>query len=192
MEEPLDIFLNILLFVPFGFGLAEKLLERERPTKLSFILTLFAGFLFSYTIEFLQIYIPSRDSGWEDVFTNSAGAMTGFFVFERWGRETVRFFSKCESLLAEWLTIRSAVVILSVYFVAWFVVSIRLQQRSLLTNWDPNSFLVIGNDAEAQYPWRGKVSRLQFWARALPPQLSHQLTHSETLESAQKGLNRRF
>src|SRR5277367_4800468 len=63
----LDAFLNVLLFVPFGFGLAERLRKSGKSFAATLALALAAGALFSYTIELLQYYIPKRDSGWEDV-----------------------------------------------------------------------------------------------------------------------------
>lgn len=184
----LDILLNVLLFVPFGFGLAEKLREGGKSWRQTFAASLLAGAVFSYTIELLQIYIPSRDSGWEDVFTNSVGAVTGFFLFERWGHLVVRRLSEFDSLLTRWLTIPRTAIIILIYFVAWFAISGHLQKRSLLSNWDPNSLLVVGNNAQAEYPWRGQLLRVQFWDRALPQQLSEELTSGSADADARNGL----
>ena len=74
-----DVFLNVLLFVPFGFALAAKLRERGNSRAFTLALALATGALFSYTIEFLQLYIPPRDSGWEDIFTNTSGSVAAFF-----------------------------------------------------------------------------------------------------------------
>src|SRR5690348_16730085 len=49
----MDIFLNILLFVPFGFGLSEKLREKGWSWKGAFFTTWIAGAFISYSIEFL-------------------------------------------------------------------------------------------------------------------------------------------
>jgi glycopeptide antibiotics resistance protein len=185
---PLNVFLNILLFVPFGFGLSETLHERGKSWKLTFILTLLAGALFSYIIEYMQFFIPSRDSGWEDVFTNSAGAVTGFILFKRWGRGAVCFLSDRDSRLTKWLTFQRAVMIIPIYFAAWLAISIPLQEQSLPSNWDPSSFLVVGNNMEAEYPWLGRVFRLQLWDRALPEQLGRDLTGGGKVEGPQDGL----
>ena len=69
----LNAFLNISLFVPFGFGLSQKLREKGKSRAAIPLLTMAAGAFLSYCIEFVQIYIPTRDSGWEDVFTNIMG-----------------------------------------------------------------------------------------------------------------------
>jgi len=49
----LDAFLNILLFVPYGFVVAEKLRERGRSKLATLGLTFAAGALLSYGVEFL-------------------------------------------------------------------------------------------------------------------------------------------
>src|ERR1700677_2861145 len=49
-----DAFLNVLLFIPFGFGLAEKLRERGKSFAFTLAISLLAGGLFSYSIELLQ------------------------------------------------------------------------------------------------------------------------------------------
>jgi glycopeptide antibiotics resistance protein len=66
----LDAFLNIALFVPYGFGFAEEVRERGGSRAVALGVALIAGALLSYTVELLQFYIPMRDSGWEDIITN--------------------------------------------------------------------------------------------------------------------------
>lgn len=188
VDSPLHIFLNILLFVPFGFGLSEKLREKGRSWRLTFALTLLAGALFSYSIEFLQIYIPSRDSEWEDVFTNSTGAVAGFLFFQRCGRQAVRALAQCEQLLNNWLTIPRTTAIVLLYFATWFTISVPLQKKSLPSNWDPSNLLVVGNNAQAEYPWRGQLFRVQFWNRALSEQLGRELTSGSSNEATRDGL----
>src|SRR6202042_3975520 len=85
-----DAFLNMLLFVPFGFGLAEKLRERGISPGLVLATALGCGAVFSYMVEFLQLYIPERDSGWEDVFTNGSGSLVGAILYFAIGAFIVR------------------------------------------------------------------------------------------------------
>jgi glycopeptide antibiotics resistance protein len=68
---------NVLLFIPFGFGLFEKFCERDKSWVATLGLCLIAGALLSYAIEFAQLYVPPRDSGWQDVLTNTAGSGIG-------------------------------------------------------------------------------------------------------------------
>src|ERR1700739_2536984 len=94
---PLVAFLNISLFVPFGFGLSLRLREKGKSGATILLLTMIAGALFSYCIEIIQIYIPTRDSGWEDVFTNATGAMVGYFLFELAGDSILKSASQIET-----------------------------------------------------------------------------------------------
>lgn len=93
--------LNVLLFVPFGFGLSGKLRERGMSQRATLFAVLAAGAIVSYDIEFAQIYVPPRDSGWLDVFTNSAGSVVGFLLFETLGLSALRLLSKGEDLLRQ-------------------------------------------------------------------------------------------
>jgi VanZ family protein len=71
-----DALFNIIGFVPFGFLLCAWLgntLLARRAVLYSFL----AGALFSFLIELIQGYIPQRDSGFNDVITNSLGALLG-------------------------------------------------------------------------------------------------------------------
>jgi hypothetical protein len=166
----LDAFLNVLLFVPFGFGLAESLRDRGKSWVATLGLTLAAGALLSYSIEFVQAYTPFRDSGWEDILTNSAGAVVGVLFFELCGRSVLRTLSAGERALATFLTLPRAAVVLFAYFAVWFAISIPLQKESQMTNWSPDALLVVGNAASGRLgsAWKGEILRLQIWDRALP------------------------
>ncbi|MGC1907016.1 MAG: VanZ family protein [Candidatus Acidiferrum sp.] len=71
-----DVVDNIIGFMPLGFVLGGYFaLSRSRGMAI-LVATLCGGFL-SFTIEFLQYYIPRRGSGWTDVITNSTGTLLG-------------------------------------------------------------------------------------------------------------------
>jgi VanZ family protein len=61
--------------------------------------TWITGIVLSYGIELAQIYIPTRDSGWEDVFTNSAGSFLGGCLFLLVGSQLFQFLSRWEAKL---------------------------------------------------------------------------------------------
>jgi glycopeptide antibiotics resistance protein len=116
----LNAFLNISLFVPFGFGLSQEFSEKGKSGATILLLTMVAGAFLSYCIEFVQIYIPPRDSGWEDVFTNAAGAMVGYFLFELVGKSILKSASEIENRFERFITLQRALWIVPLYFVAWF------------------------------------------------------------------------
>ena len=182
----LDDFLNVLLFVPFGFGLSEKLREKGKSQGATLVFIIAAGAIFSYVIEFTQLYIPMRDSGWEDVFTNTSGSVVGFLLFALLGKPLLKLASEIENRLGAFLTRRRALLILSLYFGIWFAVSVPLQKETQLTNWAPDSQLLIGNDAAGllDRAWKGEVFRLELWDRVLPSDLAQKITAGETVADA--------
>jgi glycopeptide antibiotics resistance protein len=72
---------NIVGFVPLGFCFYPFLwLRQGRGTML---LTIVAGTVVSLTIEILQAFLPTRDSGMTDVFTNTMGTWIGALLYRR-------------------------------------------------------------------------------------------------------------
>jgi glycopeptide antibiotics resistance protein len=190
----LDFFLNFLLFVPFGFGLAAESRKRTRNRAIGVLLALAGGCLVSYTIEFLQLYVPSRNSGWDDVFSNTLGSVGGSLLFEACGlslfalslkgQPATRFsgaemfqqLSRSEDAIERWMSHKHAALFLMIYFGAWLAVSIPLQRETRLSNWNEQCPLIIGNDSSGQRPWKGQISRVQIWGLALTPNDVEQLT----------------
>ena len=57
-----DFFLNVLLFVPFGVGVAAQARKRSVERRTAFFLALAAGAFVSYSVEFLQLYLAELGS----------------------------------------------------------------------------------------------------------------------------------
>jgi len=183
-----DFFLNVLLFIPFGFGLCAKLRKRGSSRWASLLLALAFGAGVSYVVELLQFYIPGRDSGWEDVISNSAGSVVGFLFFELCGGPILRELSKWEDSFDGWLSPRRIALLLVAYFAVCFGISVLLQNETRLSNWDPQCILFVGNDASGQNPWKGQILLLQIWDRALPGQEVRWITGRESAGDAGTGL----
>lgn len=179
-------FLNVLLFIPFGFGLAERLRERGKSRVAALFLCLLAGALLSYTIEFLQLYIPTRDSGWDDILTNSTGSVLGCLLFVWIGARLVRPLAGVETELRNSLTMARGILLISIYFAAWFGISASLQMQTRISGWNPQSLLVVGNDAIGRpaATWKGDVSQLDIWDHALPAGTARKITAGESPASA--------
>jgi glycopeptide antibiotics resistance protein len=171
-----DAFLNVLLFIPLGFGFAEKLRERTISRTASLFTIFAAGAILSYSIEITQIYIPMRDSGWEDVITNSAGSVVGFLLYELLGGPIIYSLSQLETVLRSWLTPRRTAILVATYFLVWFAISATFQMQTRLSNWEPDGLLVIGNEATGQSPWQGSVQKIQIADQSIPDVMAIDLT----------------
>ena len=185
-EGTLDIFLNILLFVPYGFGFAECLRERGKSRAAALGITFLAGALLSYSVEVLQFYIPIRDSGWGDVVFNSTGSVLGALVYEFGGAAILRVASRIESAFVTWLNWRWLIVVLILYVGVWLGASIPLQRQARIDDWAPNPMLLIGSSAaeEPDSAWNGKVFEVEFWNRALPDRVARAITTGRPEETS--------
>lgn len=180
----LDVFLNILLFVPYGFGLAETLRERGKSRAAALGITFLAGALFSYSVELLQFYIPMRDSGWGDVVTNSTGSVLGSLVYELAGAATLRVASRMESALVAWFNWRRLAVGVPLYVGVWLAIAIPLQREARITDLAPNPMLLIGGSTVKNpfFAWRGRIYEVELWNRALPNDIARAITSGGAAE----------
>jgi glycopeptide antibiotics resistance protein len=166
-DGTLHTFLNTLLFVPLGLGLFAFTNRRRKSWLKSLSVALVVGSVLSYSIEIVQMYMPTRDSAWDDVIANAAGAVLGMLLALAFGEHILSQLSKWEKRLASMMRVRTVGILALVYFAFWLVISVPLQHKSQLSNWDPNSFLSIGNDIRGQTPWLGEISRLEIWDKSL-------------------------
>jgi VanZ like family len=176
-----DALLNVLLFVPYGFGLALRARKKGRSRAATLGLCLVGGVLLSYTVELLQFYIPSRDSGWEDVFTNSSGSVVGFLLFELCGTFVLGLLCDVERTIDAWLGLGRSVLVFALYLGLWFALSLMLARQVRLSGWQPGSVLVVGNriSAESRSGWKGQVYQLELWDHALVDRVARTLTSHE-------------
>lgn len=181
---PEDVLLNILLFVPFGFALGAKLRRRGKAWWSALAWAWLSGAIVSYTIEFLQLYIPPRDSGWEDVVTNSTGSLVGCAMAILLASWVFAILSAAGARLNRWVTPAKAAAVLLVYFAVWFSFALALDKRAGLQNWKTDCFLVIGNDAAGRHHWNGSVRSLEIWNRAWPEDVAGRLTRAEPARTA--------
>jgi hypothetical protein len=83
-----DAILNLLSYLPLGLLLGLALRARLRPLA-SLICACILGISLSISMEFLQMYLPTRTSSNLDMLTNSTGTFIGALLalsFTRWTR----------------------------------------------------------------------------------------------------------
>ena len=80
LDNPGDIVLNIIGFIPLGFTLCGYLSFRWGRRR-SIVTTVLLCGLFSASIEMLQWFLPTRDSDMTDVITNVIGAIGGALLY---------------------------------------------------------------------------------------------------------------
>jgi VanZ family protein len=81
---------NIVGFIPLGFCFCARLVVARR-VKRAALTAVLLGALVSLTIEVLQAYLPTRDSGMTDIITNTLGTWVGVLCFR--SEVTQNFFA---------------------------------------------------------------------------------------------------
>jgi VanZ family protein len=75
-----DAAVNVAGFIPFGYLLV-AFFSTVRATTAVAVAAVVLGFLTSLTIESLQAYLPTRDSGVNDLITNTIGTLLGVLLY---------------------------------------------------------------------------------------------------------------
>ena len=84
----LDVAVNILGFMPLGGLLMRSLTGRGMNAVMALCMAVTAGSVVSFGVEYLQAFLPSRDSSLRDLITNSAGTLIGslgYWGMGKWG-----------------------------------------------------------------------------------------------------------
>jgi glycopeptide antibiotics resistance protein len=168
-DDLVDFVANIFLFIPFGFGFSCLIRKLKLRAIAASIAVLIASFGLTWSVEFLQIFLPSRHPSYVDLTTNTIGGLIGFLVFELLGIKLLAIASAiCR--LAKGLLSKPVLIFLAIAYVC-FIYSLSPQFASKLadwqlSNWDVNFPLVVGNERTGDRPWLGEISQLCLSDRA--------------------------
>lgn len=186
----LDDFLNILLFVPFGFGIAGMLRSHGKSARGAVAFAWGLGILLSYSVEFTQYYIPYRDSGWHDVITNSTGALLGALLFNWLGTACLGTVAKVEVGAALALSQPLGAWLIFGPLAIWLVAAVPLQLQTRLSAWDQNCLFMVGNvlSSRSNTAWRGDIYRLELWNKPVPENEARRITTGQPAAISPAGL----
>jgi hypothetical protein len=162
-----DVFLNILLFAPFGLGLGWRLDKWKFRWPVALLLTCAASGAFSFSIELLQNYMPTRTSSWFDVLANTAGGPLGWILYRMLGDRIGQLLSFFLDKVLRFLTPKALAAVFVAYVALGIVVSIPLSRETTLSNWNLSYPLVIGNVPDGEYPWHGQILEFTIADRAV-------------------------
>jgi glycopeptide antibiotics resistance protein len=179
-----DLIGNVYLFMPFGFGLSTLLKHAGIHKIISFAIVLLTSAAFSFGIETLQLFLPSRFPSWVDVLTNTGGGLAGYISFLVWSIVTHNLGRILNQKLKRTLTAPN----LALSLIGWVLIMstscMALQNAAHLSNWDLNYPFILGNERTGDRPWEGTVSLVEISDRALPESEIAQVLQSKPLPQA--------
>lgn len=167
----LDLPRNILLFMPFGFGLASVLDRRGTSPGAALLLTFLAGLLTTASVESLQNFLPGRTANVWDMIANTLGGVAGLGCFRAW--ERLRVFSLDKLRLGKIAVVFGAYLFLML-LLAWLLI---LGVRP--GGWDVTYRLALGNELTRDRPWQGAVQSLLILDRAVDGAVASKLLAGE-------------
>ncbi len=163
-----DVPLNVLLFVPLGFGLAGIVTADGRPPTAANKASLSGGgrwsaaggllaisLLLSAALEAAQLFLPERAPSVADVVTNGLGALLGVGLYRAWAMGVGR-------ALRRYATGRNLMLGLGIYSLGVALLTGYLYRSVRLSNWDTSFPLVVGNEAVGRRQWSGQVEWMSF------------------------------
>jgi VanZ family protein len=153
---------NVLLFMPLGFGLASILLRNQIPGLIQIVIVVVASTSLSFSVEFLQSFLPSRDPTPADILNNTIGGFVGLLCFYVWDS---RSFNSTISYLENSQfsnSLKKTTVFFAGYIFLTFLIGTSWENNVSLSEWNLNFPLIIGNERTGDRPWEGTISQLSF------------------------------
>ncbi|KAB8319675.1 VanZ family protein [Tolypothrix campylonemoides VB511288] len=180
---------NVLLFAPLGFGFASLLQRiRMKPT-IQFLAVILVSAGLSFTVEALQVFLPSRTPTPADIFNNTIGGLVGLICFYLWNPQSFIYTLIHRENSRASNSIKKLTLFFVGYILISFLISIAWQHTTNLSNWSLNYPLLIGNEQTGDRPWQGYVSEVSIADRAISKnEVSQVLNHQNDSKTIGKSL----
>lgn len=125
-----DIATNVLVYIPFGLLLG-AILHQNLQLRRALIWVTACGLIFSFVMEYLQMFVPGRNSSYVDIITNTLGTFIGtlsvrLVEYHTWPSRALLAWRKRLFLPGRWVNI--GLVLLGI----WALSQMSLQVPSLL------------------------------------------------------------
>ncbi len=185
-SDAFDFFGNILLFMPFGYGLSQWLKSKSFAPVIKFSLIFSISLATTIAVETLQLFQPDRSSSIIDIFTNTLGGTLGGAI-GLLGLDQIIAPTQ-QWLVRHWQKKRSLTIALGLWIALMLGSTWQLSTMTKLSNWDPNYNLMVGNEATGDRPWQGKVQSFSIADRALSESEVQQFLQSSAFPTLNQSL----
>lgn len=168
---------NILLFVPFGFGLASVIRSRKfmRAIQLSAALTL--GAILTTSVEIIQMYVSFRDPSLADLWCNTLGSVTGAILFMLSGEKALRMAARQLLRLKPLAEPSLLAGLLTAYSLLHLAAPLVIRNPADLSVWDTTMPLIVGNELSGDRGWHGAIRQIVLADRAASARQAYDLAH---------------
>ncbi|MBD2776090.1 VanZ family protein [Iningainema tapete] len=166
---------NVLLFMPVGFTVTNVLQKtRMKPIVKIFIVILASAGL-SFTVELLQVFLPSRQPTPEDILNNTIGGCFGFLSFYTYNSRTITHQN---------IRVRHSAQKITAFFAGYifltFILAILWQNTTNLSTWSLNYHLLLGNEQIGDRPWQGYIYKVDIADKSVTEKEVSQIFTDET------------
>lgn len=158
----IDIILNILLFIPFGFFTAYWFYHKKKTHRQILFHSIKYSLLISIFVELIQLFLP-RTTSFSDLLMNPIGGFIGARCFVSRTKNGIELpqtlFIKQRSLIYKNVTLLYIIILLIFLSLPVFL--------NRINNWDNTFHLYIGNEGTGDRQWCGVMYELAIYNRAL-------------------------
>lgn len=169
---PKDIVVNILLFMPLGFGGLGLLTKSRLAVVFKLAIVLLVSLTLSGTVELLQNFLPQRSTTFFDILTNTSGGVLGGLCFY-WRGEALLKAAFVLARKGKRVLSRLPLQLWVVAFLGYMLLSfgaMLTQQGGTFDTWSNSLPLYLGNPQTGRNAWEGQIAEFQILDRGITEQ----------------------